>query len=122
MALTDEPQFFLKGWESSLEADREKLSKETDGIGVIKSELRQLKEIRKAVDYAIGKRVGEDAELPPIRFYERGQEAVNTAKSHTADKSLSDRLQKGKTEQRKTEESHKRQAVKTQKKSRGISI
>ncbi|MBO6310631.1 MAG: MobA/MobL family protein [Oribacterium sp.] len=122
MALTDEPQFFLKGWESCLEADREKLSKETDGISVIKAELRQFKEIRKTVDYAIGKRVGEDAELPPIRFYEQGQEAVNTAKSHTADISLSDRLQKGKTEQRKTEESHKRQAEKTQKKNRGVSI
>jgi len=42
-------------------------------------ELRQLKEIRNAIDYALTKRNGEDPAMPSLRIYDRASEAFQRA-------------------------------------------
>ena len=42
-------------------------------------ELRQFKEIRNAIDYALAKRNGEDPAMPSLRIYDRTSEAFQRA-------------------------------------------
>ena len=54
--LTGEPEEFFAGWQNELEMDKAKLQEEYDSLKPINEELRQLKEIRNAIDYALAKR------------------------------------------------------------------
>lgn len=68
--LTADPEFFLDGWKRDLEAKKADYETETNEMKVLRSEIRQLQEIKKAIDYALAKRDGADPELPPIRMEE----------------------------------------------------
>lgn len=70
MGLTADPEFFLGGWKRELEAKKADYATETDEMKVLRSEIRQLQEIKKAIDYALAKRDGADPDLPPIRMEE----------------------------------------------------
>ena len=67
---TADPEFFLDGWKRELEAKKADYETEANEMKVLRSEIRQLQEIKKAIDYALAKRKGEDPELPPIRMEE----------------------------------------------------
>ena len=70
--LTGDPEEFFAGWQNALEMDKTKLQEEYDSLKPINEELRQLKEIRNAIDYAtsgiIPIYVPSDAELEKVQI------------------------------------------------------
>ena len=67
---TADPEFFLSGWKRELEARKADYETEAGEMKVLRSEIRQLQEIKKAIDYAIAKRNGNDPELPQVYMEE----------------------------------------------------
>ena len=67
---TADPEFFLSGWKKELEAKKADYETEAGEMKTLNSEIRQLQEIKKAIDYAIAKRNGEDPELPQVYMEE----------------------------------------------------
>ena len=67
---TADPEFFLSGWKKELEKKKADYATEANEMKTLNSEIRQLQEIKKAIDYAIAKRNGEDPELPQVYMEE----------------------------------------------------
>ena len=91
--LTGDPEDFFARWQNALEMDKTKLQEEYDSLKPINEELRQLKEIRNAIDYALAKRNGEDPAMPSLRIHDRASEAFQRASGR---KSLKEELTKSK--------------------------
>ena len=67
---TADPEFFLSGWKKELEAKKADYETEANEMKALRSEIRQLQEIKKAIDYAVAKRNGEDPKLPTVYMEE----------------------------------------------------
>ena len=67
---TEDPEFFLSGWKKELEAKKADYETEANEMKALRSEIRQLQEIKKAIDYAVAKRNGEDPKLPMVYMEE----------------------------------------------------
>ena len=78
-------------------------------------ELRQLKKIRNAIDYALAKRNGEDPAMPSLRIHDRTSEAFQRASGR---KSLKEELTKAKTKQQDREQQRNRNTVRDSQKDR----
>lgn len=67
---TADPEFFLSGWKKELEAKKADYETEAGEMKALRSEIRQLQEVKKAIDYAVAKRNGEDPKLPTVYMEE----------------------------------------------------
>lgn len=106
--LTAEPEEFIGGWETGLKEDSEKLSTVRDDLRAYQKDLKQLKEIRRAIDYALAKRNGEDAPLPPLKIYDTdpAMEQMQTGRV-----SFADELSKAKVKQKEHEEARRTESI-----------
>lgn len=101
--ISGDPENFLDGWQKSLAEDKASLENEYASIKPINAELRQLKEIKNAIDYALAKRKGENPDMPSLRMHDQDQNAFQQALRR---KSFKDEYQKAKSVQKEREQSH----------------
>ena len=121
--LTAEPEEFIGGWEKSLKEDSEKLTAARDDLKVYQKDLKQLKEIRRAIDFALAKRNGEDVPLPPLKIYDTdpAMKQMQAAKvSFSGELSRAKAKQKEHEEARHAENIQQDEQLKTKNKWRGV--
>ena len=102
--LTADPEFFLSGWKKDLEAKKTDYETEANEMKVLRSEIHQLQEIKKAIDYAVAKRNGEDPELPSIHMEEDEVEKAMKSGGRATQMHHNEALSKARVVMEKTEE------------------
>lgn len=111
MGLTGDPEEFLGGWKKGHEDAKTDYETELAEMKVLSAEIRQLQEIKNAIDYALAKRDGENPELPSIRMEEDDVEKAMKSGGKATQMHHNEALSKARGQMQNIEEEKKNSAT-----------